>query len=111
MAYGQALKQRVLAMYDDGERTRAIARRYRVSESWCRRVKQRRHEPPRRVGGKAFKLDEAACQQLRGWITQQPDATLDELRQRCGEELQLCISIGALWKTLRRMKLSLKKSR
>ena len=104
------MKDRVLALYDEGERTSVIAKRYRVSPSWCRRVKQRRHEPPRRVGGKAFKLDDAACQSLRGWVEQQPDATLDELRRRCMAELGIGISVGALWNTLRRMKLSLKKS-
>ncbi len=111
MAYGQALKDRVLALYDEGEQTGAIAKRLRLSKSWCRRVKQRRHEPPRQVGGKAFKLDEAACRALSGWVVQQPDATLDELRQRCLAELKIRISVGALWNTLRRMKLSLKKSR
>jgi transposase len=110
MAYGQALKDRVLALYDEGERTGVIAKRYRLSKSWCRRVKQRRHEPPRKVGGKAFKLDDAACRTLRGWVEQQPDATLEELRQRCLTELEIRISVGALWNTLRRMKLSLKKS-
>jgi transposase len=110
MAYGQALKDRVLALYDEGEKTGVIAKRYRLSKSWCRRVKQRRHEPPRKIGGKAFKLNDASCDALRGWVEQQPDATLEELRQRCQTELKIHISIGALWNTLRRMKLSLKKS-
>lgn len=110
MAYGQALKDRVLALYDEGEQTATISQRLRLSKSWCRRVKQRRHEPPRKVGGKAFKLDEAACRVLGGWVEQQPDATLDELRRRCLAELKIRISIGALWNTLRRMKLTLKKS-
>lgn len=111
MAYGQALKDRVLQAYDRGEKTRAIARRFQLSESWCRRVKQRRHEPPRKIGGGRFKLDEAGRAALGCWVKENPDATLEELRTRCRLERSIHISIGALWNTLRRMKLSLKKSR
>ncbi len=44
------------------------------------------------------------------WVKEKPDSTLEELQRRCREELHIRISIGALWNTLRRMKLSLKKS-
>lgn len=111
MAYGKALRDRVLILYDEGMRTRVIARQLRVSESWCRRVKQRRHEPARKIGGSAPKLNEAARGQLAAWIEQQPDATLEELRARILAELKIRVSIGALWNTLRRMKLTFKKSR
>jgi len=111
MTYGQALKDRVLQAYDRGEKTRAIAKRFEVCESWCRRVKQRRHEPPRKVGGGRFKLDQAGRVALGQWVQQQPDATLAQLQCRCHAELSIRISIGALWNALRRMKLSLKKSR
>jgi transposase len=110
MAYGQALRQRVLMFYDEGSKTRAIAKQLRVSESWCRRVKQRRDEPPRKVGGGHFKLDAAAQIQLVQWVEQRPDATLQELRVRIKAELNIHISIGALWNALRRLKLTLKKS-
>lgn len=105
------MKDRVLALYDQGMGTRAIARQLLVSESWCRRVKQRRHEPPRKIGGGHFKLDEAGRQHLDRFVREKPDATLEELRTRIADELGLRISTGALWNTLRRMKLSLKKSR
>jgi transposase len=111
MAYGRALKNRVLRLYDEGKETEVIAERLKVSQSWCRRVRQRRHDPPRKIGGGHFKLDEAGCGVLAGWVKEQPDATLEELRRRCVSELRVHISIGALWNTLRRIKLSLKKSR
>jgi transposase len=44
-------------------------------------------------------------------VDEGPDATLEELRARVASELRITISIGALWETLRVMKLSLKKSR
>jgi transposase len=111
MAYGQALKERVLGLYDEGKRTKEIAERLRVSRSWCRRVRQRRHDPPLKIGGGHFKLDDAGRAALAGWVKEQPDSTLEELQRRCLVELQIRVSIGALWNTLRRMKLSLKKSR
>ena len=111
MAYGQALKDRVLRLYDEGQETKNIADRMKVSPSWCRRVRQRRDERPRKIGGGHFKLEDAGRTAVARGVKEQPDATLEELRQRCLAELHIHISIGALWNTLRRMKLSLKKSR
>jgi len=111
MAYGQALKDRVLRLYDQGFQTKAIATRLAVSSAWCRRVKQRRGQEPLKVGGGTFKLDATARSRLAAWVKERPDATLAELQDRCQAELKMHISIGALWGTLRRMKLSLKKSR
>jgi len=111
MAYGQALKDRVLRLYDEGFQTKQIAQRLEVSPAWCRRVKQRRDDPPLKIGGGHFKLDEAARGTLAGWVREQPDSTLEELQRRCSAELKIHVSIGALWGTLRRMQLSLKKSR
>ena len=111
MAYGQALRQRVLRFYDAGEKTAAIARRLAVSPAWCRRVKQHRHQPPAVRRGRSFKLDAAACTRLTARVARQPDSTLEELRAWCGSELGVIVSVGALWSTLRRLKLTLKKSR
>jgi transposase len=111
MAYGQAMRRRVLAFYDEGLPTLVIARRLCVSPAWCRRVKQRRDEPPRTIGGRPFKLDAAARETLARWLAEQPDLTLEELRTRLADQRGVAVSTGALWNTLRRMKLSLKKSR
>jgi len=74
-------------------------------------VKQRRDEPPRKVGGSTPKLDEAARRQLSAWVDQRPDATLEELRTRVRDELGVTVSVGCLWNTLRAMRLTFKKSR
>lgn len=110
MYYGQAFRKRVLALYDQGLRTKAVAERLGVSKAYCRRVKQRRNEPPRQIGGRAPKLDPAARATLALWIEQRPDATLEELQARIKSELGIAISIGALWGTLRQMKFTFKKS-
>ena len=111
MYYGQAMKQRVLGLYDQGCKTKEIAERLCVSKSWCRRVKQFRHHPPRKVGGRAYKLKEEERAILAQWLKEKPDATLAELQARIKRELGIVISGGALWNTLRRMKFSFKKSR
>jgi transposase len=115
-AYSMDLRTRVLAACDAGERTKQVARKFSVSPAWVRRLKQRRREdgsiaprPLKRVGKP--KLDESARARLLEWITHKPDSTLEELRHRIDAELSIRISIGALWETLRRMRLSFKKSR
>ncbi len=111
MAYSLDLRERVLALYDEGVKTKPLSKQLRVSPAWARRVKQRRHEPPKKIGGSVPKLDEAARTKLLSWVQERPDATLEELRRRVGDEMGVAVSIGCLWNTLRRLKLSFKKSR
>lgn len=111
MAYGIALKKRVLDLYDKGLSTPKIAEQLLVSRSWARRVRQRRNEPPRKISGGKPKLDVAARKQVAAWVAEKPDATLEELRARVKAELNIQVSIGCMWKTLRDMKLTFKKSR
>ena len=111
MAYSTDLRQRVLDLYDEGLKTKQVAEQLRVSRPWARRVKQRRDDPPRTVGGSRSKLDAAVRQTLAAWVDDKPDATLAELRGRVRDELKLDVSVGCLWNTLRAMRLTLKKSR
>jgi len=115
LPYSMDLRERVLALYDEGLKTKQVAERLKVCRAWARRIKQWRNEgrsiAPKPVGGSKPKLDEAARRELACFVDEQPDATLEELRARIARELGISISIGALWETLRAMKLSLKKSR
>jgi len=115
-AYSMDLRKRVLAACDGGKQTKEVARLFSVSPAWVRRLKQRRREdgsiaprPIKRVGQP--KLDEAARARVLEMVNHKPDSTLEELRGRIDRELNIRISIGALWETLRQMKLSFKKSR
>ena len=115
MAYSMDLRERVLALYDDGLKTKAVAERLRVARSWARRINQLRNAgqsiAAKPVGGSKPRLDADARRELARFVDEQPDATLEELRARVAAELKITISIGALWETLAAMKLSLKKSR
>ena len=111
MAYSMDLRERVLRLYDEGAPTKQVAKQLRVSSAWARRVKQRRDQPPKVIGGSKPKIDEASRVKLRGWIDAKPDATLEELRQRLAQELGLVVSIGCLWTTLQKLRFTFKKSR
>src|SRR5262249_18903200 len=109
--YSADLRLRVLADCDEGGATPAVASRYRVSESWVRRLKQRRretgwiepvaqrHGPRPKWAPHARAIAEAVRRDL--------DATLEELRAALGLDL----GISTLWRAIDALGLTLKKSR
>lgn len=111
-AYQQKVRDLVLDAYEQGLETAEIARRFKVSRSWCRRVKQRLRERNLRGAiqqkhGPDPKLDGADRRRLSGLVEKTPDATLAELK----EQLALPVSISTIQRALADMKLTLKKSR
>lgn len=109
VAYSQDLRDRVIAARDGGMTTRQVAKLFRVSESWVRRVMQRRREcgqtsPRPRGGATLVKID---LDRLRQLVQEQPDATARELHQRLG----IACGVSAVDMALRRLELSFKKRR
>lgn len=107
--YSQELRDRVLAAYDRGMKSKQIAATFQVSRAWARRLKQRRNQTgqpqPKPMGGATVvKID---LERLRQLVAQQPDATIAELHQRLAAHC--CVS--AVGKALQRLGLSLKKRR
>ena len=106
------LRTRVLAACDDGMGTAEAAEAFAVSEAWVRRIKQRRRETgevaPRTPArhGPAPVLD-AESDRLRELNRQQPDLTPAEVRDRLG----LAVHPLTVWRALRRLGLTFKKSR
>ena len=107
--YSLDLRQRVLADCDRGLSTRAVATKYSVSESWVRRLKQRRRETgavgPRDAGTGRKPSWPAYAERLRQAIAATPDATLEELRDRLG----LAVALSTLWRAVAALGLSVKK--
>lgn len=106
-AYSQDLRDRVLAAYDRGIQTAEIARLFKVSRAWARRVKQRRREDgetsPRKVGSPGVrKIDRERLVEL---VKDDPDATLVELRDRLG----VACTPAAISKVLRKLGFTFKK--
>lgn len=108
--YSTDLRVRVLADCDAGMRTKAVAQKYRVCESWVRRLKQRRRETgevgPRQAPPPANAATKYA-DAIRAAVEEKPDRTLEELRQATG----LRVSVPTLSRALRQLGLTLKKSR
>jgi transposase len=104
------LRERVAAAIDQGESQRQVARRFGVSLSFVTRLIQRRREagtlaPKPHGGGRQPALDFPKRVRLARLISEQPDATLKELKQRGG----FTCTLTTLWRTLRRFKLTFKK--
>ena len=94
--YSTEVRGEVLAACDAKEGTRVIALRFKVSESWVRRIKQQRRE----TGQIAPKKAAPRQPKWQGWadwlvakIAARPDIYLrelqDELKQERGEEVCL----------------------
>lgn len=107
-ADSKEFRREVLAACDAGGKTRAVAERFRLSESWVRRIKQERREQGKtapcttrqRVPRWAAEAD-----RIRAALAQTPDLTLDELKVVLGTAL----SRTTLCRALQRLRLSLKK--
>lgn len=112
-AYSLDLRIRVAAACDDGTDTRAeIAERFAVSESWIRRLLQRRREtgplaPKPHGGGHPPAFDATAAGRLRQAVAATPDATLVALARACG----VTCSTSAVDRALSRLGITRKKSR
>jgi transposase len=112
-AYSMDLRERVLADCDAGMKTKAVAVKYTVSESWVRRLKQRRREhgevaPREQRHGPppSWEADGSGyADALRAAVAQTPDATLEEVKQRLG----LAVAISTLWRACAALGLSFKK--
>jgi transposase len=109
--YSKDLRERVAAAVDHGEGSqREIARRFRVSLTFVFRLLRRRRDagtldPKPHGGGPTPTLGPDEQQRLHQLIREQPDATLEQLRQLGG----FTCSLTTLWRALRRRDLTRKK--
>lgn len=108
-AYSMDLRERILQDCDAGMEARQVALKYRVSESWIRRLKQRRRETgevaPRRLGSRKEPIWVPHAERLQKLVEETPDATLEELRQAFG----IACSIHTISRALRALQLTFKK--
>lgn len=116
-AYDLDLRRRILMSCDEGIMTRQeIADTFGVSRSFVQkllrrdRLKQSIVPLPHGGGGRAV-MEAAGREALRRLVEQQPDATLEQLRQRLHERSYPLLSRSTLCRVLERMDLPLKKRR
>jgi transposase len=106
--YSPEMRRDVLAACQSGEGTRAVALRFRVSESWVRRVKQEFRE-----SGKVGPARTRRCvpkwvaeaDRIRRAIADQRHLTLAQLKARLGTNL----SVPTVCRALKALQLTYKK--
>jgi transposase len=109
-AYSYDLRERVVRACDEGRGTRQqIADLFGVSTAWIRRLLQRRRQTGSfaakpHAGGPPPKMNPQRCERLAVLVTEQPDATLAELRDRLGA----AVHRSTVARTLIRMALTVK---
>ncbi len=116
-AYSDDLRRKLLEAHDRGEGSlEELADRFGVSAPWAWKISAQRKrtgqmERVEQRHGPESKVSEEIGEQLRAWVRQQSDLTLEELQQRLERTRGLHVSIGRLWQVLQRLKLRLKKNR
>jgi transposase len=109
------LRERVAKAKGTGS-SYAVAERFSVTDSWVRKIWIRARTsgsvaPLPRGGNRARKVDAAGEELIRGWLDEQPDLTIDELRARYLASRSVAVSEPAMRRTVNRMGLSRKKRR
>jgi transposase len=111
MAYAMEFRRAVAKAYDECGSSIEVAEQFDCSESWVRRLIQRRRLidsleplPPRRPDNR--KLRESDLERLRELIDERPDMTLAELAAALGGT----VSVPTVWRGTRKLGLTLKKS-
>ena len=105
------LRERILAAVDHREGSRRqLAARFAVNVSTITRLLQLRRQtgsiaPRPHAGGKPPTLDHDGLERLRGLVREDPDATLEQLRQRLG----IAGSIMIVWRGLKALGITRKK--
>src|SRR6266436_3613581 len=100
-AYPTKVREQVFEAYEQGAKTKEIAKRFGVGPAWCRGIKQRLREHGlrgviRQKHGPDPIFDQARRDQLATLVSQKPDATLAELKAK----LDMPVSISTIWRTL-----------
>ena len=110
MPYPMPMRMAVAAAYDELESSSEVAQMFGCSESWVRRLIQRRREsgslePMKPKRPDTRKLDDDDLAQLRALIENKPDLTLGEL----AEALNHKASVPTIWRATQALNLPLKK--
>jgi transposase len=112
-AYSLDLRERAVALLDEGASSPEVAEMLGVSDSWVRKMRLRRgrlgHLKPDSPPGRERKLtldDQVVLCEL---LDEQPDATLEELAERMAKRQRVSVSISTLSRRLIELGLTRKK--
>lgn len=108
--------KRVVALCDAGHSSCEVVKVMGVSESWIRRLKQRRCEldtiDPLEAGGRRHgHFDDHQLERLHHWLQLDPGATLETWQERVADEMNMQCSLMAMCRAIKKLGWSLKKKR
>jgi transposase len=114
-ALSMDLRERVAKAKGTGS-SYEVAERFAVHDSWVRKIWIRLTTtgsvaPLPRGGNRARKVDVEGEDQVRGWVSERPDLTIDEICARYLAERNVAVSEPAMRRTVNRLGLSRKKRR
>ncbi|HVO60804.1 MAG TPA: hypothetical protein VMT53_07700, partial [Terriglobales bacterium] len=115
--YSNDLRRKFVEVYERGGASRKQpAQRFRVSESWAKKLSTRRSktgqiEMRSWQHGPKSRMTAAMRAWMREQMGRQPELTLQQLQQRLAQEHRLQLSVGWIWVLLRRWGLRHKKNR
>lgn len=108
------LRIRVASLFEEATSC-ALSERFAVSGSWVRKLRLRHRAgqglEPREKGHRPRKIDVTGEEQLRHWLSEEPDATIGELCERYERERGVAVPETTMRNTLSRMGMSRKKRR
>ncbi|WP_010582547.1 COG3415 family protein [Schlesneria paludicola] len=112
MSYSKEFRGAVLAACDANEGTQSVALRFKVSESWGRRVKQQRRETGQ-VAAKTTRNRKRIWQDWADWllakIDERPDVCLRELQAALKAERNVVVSLQTVCNACHALERSRKK--
>lgn len=113
-AYQTKLREKIIQARASGQSGAEVARRYRVTvrsvERYWKRYQETAQIGPKQQGGYRVSKLAAHDKTILQWIEHQPGLTLAQLQERCAQQLEVSISVHALWYRLERLGLSFKKN-
>jgi len=111
--YSVDLRERAVALLDEGASSLEVAELLGVSDSWVRKMRLRRdvlgHLEPGSPPGKERLLSDSQEEQLCLLVLDQPDATLEELVVLMAKRMNVRVSISTVSRRLIEMGMTRKK--
>jgi transposase len=115
-AYSNDLRRKILERFQRGDASLSeLAERFGVSHGYTKKIRKQQlrtgqMERPGYRAGRRSRVTPEIEAELRSWVQQQPDMTLQELQQRLQQTHSMHLSIGRLWLALRQLQLRRKKN-
>lgn len=111
--YSNDLRVRVIRFVETGEAAREAAREFEIGDStairWVQRWKQTGSAAAKPGTGHSRSKLKEHTQWLLELVRQQPDLTLEEIRQKLLAERGVRVGIGSVWRFFDRHRISFKK--